>query len=205
MPIVLEKKVPNSYHLMLWKVTETIEDLEKLREVKPEEKEKYASIKLDMRKREWLGRMLLFHNLGVEKLHYLENGKPVLEDGHISISHCDDLVVVILSDQPIGIDLQNPNPGIMRIRTKFCNKKELDVYEVTENKLDYLCKIWSAKEAVFKIFGENIPFAEGMLVRLNKELTSLSCDLDTRGLVEKIPLEMDLYRDYHLIYGRSFL
>ncbi|MFT4678834.1 MAG: phosphopantetheinyl transferase [Flavobacteriales bacterium] len=110
------------------------------------------------RRTEELGGTLLLEHLGIKNdISYLENGKPVVDDGYISISHTEDLVGVVFSTSPVGLDIQRPTPKLFNIKEKFCNERELKMWGES---LDQLTLIWSAKEAVFKLFGENLAFAE---------------------------------------------
>ncbi len=42
-----------------------------------------------------------------------ENGKPVVTNGHISISHSGDLVALAVSEHDIGVDLEEARPRHM--------------------------------------------------------------------------------------------
>jgi phosphopantetheinyl transferase len=122
-------------------------------------------IKSARRNREWLASRLLMHHMNVPKLTYLPNGKPVLPAGQLSISHCDNLVALVLADSPVGIDVQQPTEQIRTILTKFCSPAE-QARLMSASHADPLSAlrdmtiIWSAKEAIFKYWGENVAFAE---------------------------------------------
>ncbi len=94
-------------------------------------------------------------------ISHFENGKPFIHDGpHISISHGTKIAGFIRSDKPVGLDIQQISPQIGRIRNKFCHPDELNDAQQSEDELAYLTLLWSAKEAVFKIYGEGLVFAE---------------------------------------------
>ncbi len=122
-------------------------------------------IKSARRNREWLASRLLMHRMNVPKLTYLPNGKPVLPAGQLSISHCDNLVALVLADSPVGIDVQQPTEQIRTILTKFCSPAE-QARLMSASQADPTAAlrdmtiIWSAKEAIFKFWGENVAFAE---------------------------------------------
>ena len=122
-------------------------------------------IKSARRNREWLASRLLMHHMNVPKLTYLLNGKPVLPAGQLSISHCDNLVALVLADSPVGIDVQQPTEQIRTILTKFCSPAEQArlmsaSHADPTSALRDMTIIWSAKEAIFKFWGENVAFAE---------------------------------------------
>ncbi len=97
----------------------------------------------------------------VGQLQYHEFGKPVLRDGRfISISHDRNLVGIIIHEEEIGLDIQTVEERIHRIASKFCNEEELNQFQSTEERT----AIWCTKEAIFKYFGTDVPFAESITV-----------------------------------------
>ncbi len=152
MSFIGEIPTGSATRLFLWQVEENPDD------------PKYAKIaktfrgKSLKRRKEELGGALLIDHLGIrEDIRYLENGKPVVEDGHISISHTEDLVGLVFSPSPVGLDIQSPTPKLFNIKDKYCNEGELQLWGES---LEKLTLIWSAKEAIFKVYGENLAFAE---------------------------------------------
>ncbi|MCB0761478.1 MAG: 4'-phosphopantetheinyl transferase superfamily protein [Flavobacteriales bacterium] len=118
--------------------------------------------KSDKRRREELGGALLLERLEIrDKIVYLENGKPTLPGVHISISHSDDIVGLAVGEKPVGLDIQDDTPKLFNIKHKFCNDEELRMWS---DDLDRLTLIWAGKESVFKIYGEDLAFAEEMHV-----------------------------------------
>ena len=96
-----------------------------------------------------------------DQIQYNEFGKPLLKDGRfISISHDKNFVGIIFSEREIGLDIQTAEERIHRIAKKFCNENELAQFHSTEE----LTAIWCAKEAIFKFFGTEVPFAESITV-----------------------------------------
>jgi phosphopantetheinyl transferase len=94
-------------------------------------------------------------------LEYNEWGKPVLKDGRfLSISHDKNFVGIVIHDKEIGLDIQTVEDRIHRIAKKFCNEAELSQFQTTEE----LTAIWCTKEAIFKFFGTEVPFAESITV-----------------------------------------
>ena len=49
---------------------------------------------------------------------------------------------------------------IHRIANKFCNEDELNQFHTTEERT----AIWCTKEAIFKYFGTEVPFADSITV-----------------------------------------
>jgi phosphopantetheine--protein transferase-like protein len=114
---------------------------------------------------------LLIEHLGLnyQQLKAAPSGKPYLTESnfHVSISHTNNLGALQVSEtKKVGIDIQEYSPVVNRIKTKFCNPKELDYISTLnpEEQEDFLHKTWCAKEACFKYFGENVDFKEDLIV-----------------------------------------
>ena len=126
--------------------------------------------KAEHRKREWLATRLLMSKLGVEQHDFLANGKPILPRGGLSISHCKGSVAVVTSEVNIGLDIQEPTEQIFTIRSKFCSATEWSWLETHRETLRALTIVWSAKEAIFKYWGEEVDFAQHI------EILPFECD-----------------------------
>jgi len=121
--------------------------------------EQMPELKAAHRRREWLGTRLLLHNQGIGRPDVLANGKPVLPQGALSISHCKESVAVVTSDVTIGLDIQEPTEQIFTIRSKFCSSSEWSWLESHAEIVRALTIVWSSKEAIFKYWGEQVDFA----------------------------------------------
>lgn len=81
--------------------------------------------------------------------------KPFLADEtfHFSISHCGDYAAAIVSRKyRVGIDIEIPTEKVKRISHKFVSEDEF--INLNPADLSDFTQIWSAKEAVFKWYGE---------------------------------------------------
>lgn len=108
-------------------------------------------------------------------LSYARTGKPMVSnDQHISISHSGDILVMMKSDYSCGVDIERIHPRVRKVRHKFLNDTEL---LVTTNSSDFtLTQYWTAKEAMFKVYGSDAVF-----MRSNIFVYSLS---DTEAIAE---------------------
>ena len=71
------------------------------------EKDRYQKMSNLNRRLQFLtGRALIWESCG-ESPHLLENGKPVVSRGYISLAHSGNWVALAVSDTPIGIDIEN--------------------------------------------------------------------------------------------------
>ena len=174
----------------------------------PKAQEEWDKITHPKRQREWLVARHLFHELQIhELLRYRESGKPYLLDGRkVSISHSHDLVgAFIHSDREVGIDIQSPDEKLVKISSRFCNQPEFDFVSNSLNPIEMFTVIWSAKEAVFKVFGENIHFAAQMQVR-PFQLSDPKIYLDFTSkdkTIQHFKLAMIKLRDYFILIAED--
>jgi 4'-phosphopantetheinyl transferase EntD len=118
------------------------------------EKQRLFSFKHVNRRREFMATRILRHRVfGFEHIHYDPHGAPYIRDeGYISISHSRKMVGLALNKQyKIGLDLESPRENILDIKPKFLSSEEPIHFDVN-NKLE-VTKIWSAKEALYKLAG----------------------------------------------------
>ena len=110
MPLILQKNIENG-KIGLWKITETLCELEQLSRLSPQDEVTYSGIAAQHRKKEWLGTRLLVNELTRQPLqiNYSDEGCPTLDKVKykISISHTTGFVAVMLHDffNP-GIDIE---------------------------------------------------------------------------------------------------
>ena len=92
----------------------------------------------------------------------LPNGKPVVSEGHCSLSHGGGWIIAAQSPSPIGVDVEAAEDRLERARRRFVGPQDQPVLDVLGENLDALCRIWTAKEAVFKVFGTGFDFLTGL-------------------------------------------
>jgi 4'-phosphopantetheinyl transferase len=86
-------------------------------------------------------------------LFYDSYGKPHLKDGkHISITHSFEYSGVIISDKPVGIDIEKQRPKIEIIAKKFVNYEFNYLNGNSPNYMRKLTVIWCVKESLYKLF-----------------------------------------------------
>ena len=99
----------------------------------------------------------IFGKDAFEKMSYSEHGKPFFEHGkHFSISHSGKFAVLAVSEGNIGIDIETKVSSDERVaRRCFTEEEQAFAKLSTENFL----RIWTAKEAVLKLFGTGFSFS----------------------------------------------
>lgn len=138
-----------------------------------EELDRYHSFNHIKRKREFVATRILRHNLfGFEHIHYDSNGAPFInKEGFISVSHCKHTVGLALNpNYQIGLDLEIPRVQIQSLAHKFLTAHEKNSFNTADD--IELTKIWSAKEAMYKLAGrKEIVFARDLLLESKKQDT----------------------------------
>lgn len=105
----------------------------------------------------------------------LQNGKWVSDRCYFSISHCDGLVAVAISNQPVGIDMENLSSFEQKFSDKnrletFCKKMLAPFEKLASEKsqLEEAAKKWTQKEALFKSM-ENAKVFVPKKIKVKKE------------------------------------
>ena len=107
------------------------------------------------RRCEWLTTRWLIQQVLAKdtKITYNANGKPGLSNllYSLSISHCRELIAIIInkSDKAVGIDCETITDRIFKIRHKFAQH---ELPDIAKQELENLTLVWSAKEALYKLY-----------------------------------------------------
>ena len=180
MPIFFQQQINPDTRLGIWKIEETDlffkENVPLHRDVTHPHK----------RLQHLAGRFLLqflFPDFPYSLIQLAETRKPFLpeEQYHFSISHCGDYAAAIVSRSTrVGIDVEIPTPKIARIREKFLSAREIDLFGVSEDQEETyrkLTTLWSAKEAVYKWYGDGkVDFSEQIrLQSLSNDPGEITC------------------------------
>lgn len=91
--------------------------------------------------------------------YYNEHKKPFLKNykgWFFNISHCKSAVCCAFSDQQIGVDIEEVREYKESLANYVCNEKELQQLSCSDTKADDFYKLWTQKEAVFKLMGTGI-------------------------------------------------
>ena len=156
MPLYKIITVDERTNILIWKIEESYEDLCEGIELTSHCRDRVLSMKSDLHRR---GFMSVRHLLAAQgytdfDLYYDEFGKPRLKDGkQISITHSFIFSAIIVSDRPIGIDIEKQREKIHRIAHKFTNEQEELYLEHQDlDKTRALTVIWGAKESLYKLY-----------------------------------------------------
>ena len=88
-----------------------------------------------------------------------EHGKPYLVDHsdiHFNISHCQKAIATVVSDKPVGIDVESFRHFNESLLDKTMNDTEKAEILSSASPEEKFASYWTRKEAVFKLMGTGI-------------------------------------------------
>ena len=109
----------NEAELIIWRMDETLEEL--LEISLHHYDHEIENISNEVRKKERIISRFLLETLVGRKVEvkYADSGKPFCDGMHFSISHTKNFVAVIVSNEPVGVDIEYKSDRIFRITEKF--------------------------------------------------------------------------------------
>ena len=165
--------MPDGGQLGIWKIEEPERFFTERLVLAEVEQAELAPLR-GRRRLEWLASRYLIHDLLSDEPEW--DRIPLRKDGfgkphlygsplHLSFSHTHEWVAVIVSEVPVGIDIQVFVERIGRLKGKFMRAGELaSLVEKTE--LEHLHFYWGAKEALYKAYGRReLDWREHILVK----------------------------------------
>ena len=197
MPLVNSLNV-NSSNLLLWRINESEEELNKDLNLSDFFKSRLGNIKATSRRKQSLS---IHHLLKSSKINqeffYDYNGKPKLSNNKfISISHSFDYSGVAISNNKVGVDIEKFRPKILDISKKFISQTERDL--IKELDIENLTKVWTIKEAVYKAFGyQGIDFKENILIEnINNEFNKAQVKINKNEIIENYNVDIINFSQY---------
>lgn len=171
MPLFFNKIVCNEIHLTVWKITETLNELKINFDLEADYLMLANEIVNENKRVEFLVSRITIksacqeNNISFTSIDKDEHGKPFLanSDWQMSISHTKNFVGVVLRKyKPLGIDIEKPQPKMFKILNRLCTFAEL---ELIGDNMEQASIIWSAKEALYKLYGKRkVDFKENLLI-----------------------------------------
>lgn len=168
MPIIIQKKYElanhSDIHLAVWQITESHDELQAMLPSEILTDAELASIHHPQKQIEFfcsrltikfLANFLGIKYIGIKKDEF---GKPYLVGStwQMSLTHTSNYVAAIMHPtKALGMDMEKPSEKLSRIAHKFLSESEIIA---ANNDLDKLCIYWSAKEALYKLYGKRKVF-----------------------------------------------
>ncbi len=202
MPIIYKENISDHGILGVWKITESVDELLSMIQFTDEDIITFEKFKIKSRQAHWLSYRLMIRQLmgGDCKcdFYYDEHGKLQFRemDYSISVTHSGLYSGVIISkNHYVGIDIEKLGDRINLLADKFLSDDEKN-HLPKENQHRYLTVLWSAKEALFKLYGKtNVLFDKNIILD--------SFDLQIKGNFKGRIVLDNLQREYELDYEFS--
>src|SRR6201986_861297 len=132
MAIAYRQQVDDDTEFAIWRIEEEADELYSQLQLNEHEKAYYEKLSAGKRSLHWLGTRVLLRKM-LRTDEYIDckvdaHGKPYLVNlpYHISLSHSFDYAAVMISKEPVGIDIEQVTDKIERIAHKFMRQEELD-------------------------------------------------------------------------------
>ena len=158
MPLFKTLTVSKTTKVIIWKIEETIEELQKNISLSDYSQKRIDAMKSELHQKGFLSirHLLKEFNIQDTDLHYDEFGKPHLKDGRfISMTHSFNFTAVIVSeDKKVGVDIEKQRDKILKIAHKFTPIEEYKTIANVAALISKLTIVWGAKESLYKIFGK---------------------------------------------------
>lgn len=122
--------------------------------VRPQDVASAARFQNDKRRREHLAwRRIVRRELGRDvAIDYNSVGAPTVDipNIYISVAHGGEAVAVAIADRRVGVDIESVERNFERVRDRYASAEELALSDDGQ----WLAKLWAAKEALYKLYGE---------------------------------------------------
>lgn len=208
MPLYKTIQFSPTTRILVWKITESLEDMLSQVVLKEKTQLRLNGMKSELHQRGFLSVRMLLQEAGFNDfdLHYDEFGKPYLScHHHISITHSHHFSAIIISEDTVGIDIEMQREKIIRIADKFVNNEELSRLR-SFNTQEYIRKLtvkWGVKESIFKIRNERgISFKDHIRVNtFELEDTKTTALLDFEKTKQEFNVYFDEFEKFTLVYA----
>ena len=156
MPQIFSTNLHPSGNLLLWQADEESDWFKEQLDLVPGLWVEYESLMNEGIRNRWLASRFAVQQVSqVSPLELIkdQSGRPYLgvERKPLSLSHCEGFVAAIHADVSVGIDVERISSRVQKIKNYFMQDEELDLLG-EEN--EALILAWSAKESIYKWFGE---------------------------------------------------
>lgn len=158
MPLVKHIQLNETCQLVLWKITEELDELFKLVKLSKKEQARLDGFGSMARKKEFVTTRVLLQKLlgGGVIIENNEHGKPLLinSDFDISISHSKDYVGVMVGrNHDLALDIEYLSDRVYRITKRFMSENEMSTISDKDKQL-HIYQHWCAKECLIKLYGK---------------------------------------------------
>lgn len=155
------------------------------------QKSKIDKLTGDSKKLSLNGYLLLKeHNIDLKKITYNEYGKPLYPNINYSISHKDNITVLLTCNKVCGVDIENIKPYDLNVMKVFLNDEEMASVINSKNKETY-SMIWAAKESYIKNIGLSLTSVKDIIINIR--------DLKIKSNDDSVEFDTVIYNDYVIV------
>lgn len=190
----------------IWKIEEDINTLSRNIKLTDHCQNRLQGMKSELHQRGFMSIRHLLAEAGYTDfdLYYDKNGKPHLHDGkHISITHSYTFTAIIVSDQPVGIDIEKQRDKILRIAHKFTPIEEYYTLTNADARMRKLTIVWGAKESLYKLYSqEGLSFLKHIDVTdFDFEDAKTTATVNYEGAISTYNLTFMEFEGFTCVYG----
>lgn len=207
MPIIIEKQYTNNSFVAVWQISESHDELQAMLPSEILTDAELASIHHPQKQIEFFCSRLtikfLTDRLGIKYLGIRkdEYGKPYLVGStwQFSLTHTAEYIAVVIhQSRALGIDMEQPSEKLLRIAHKFLSETERND---ADSDLDKLCIYWSAKEALYKLYGKRkVIFIDNLLIMpFKKNQQVIEGRLKINEIDQQYKLIVERIAQYYLV------
>jgi 4'-phosphopantetheinyl transferase len=192
MPFVHTSAFDPHGELVLWRVDEAAHWFIDHLSLAPSLWHEYRQIAAPAIRLQWLASRFALQQVAKSRdmdVHKDIYGKPhLLNDSRfISISHCQGYAAAIAADVAVGVDVERVSSRVQRIKDRFLSPEEQALLGLEDADL---MLAWSAKEAVYKMYGnKQLVFKEHIRIVGRNEATQ-SLDIHLTGADQSRQLQV---------------
>ncbi|WP_035335419.1 4'-phosphopantetheinyl transferase superfamily protein [Dokdonia sp. PRO95] len=206
MPLYKTITVSSSTTVYIWKIEEDITTLSRNIKLTDHCQNRLQGMKSELHQRGFMSIRHLLAEAGYTDfdLYYDKNGKPHLHDGkHISITHSYTFTAIIVSDQPVGIDIEKQRDKILRIAHKFTPIEEYYTLTNADARMRKLTIVWGAKESLYKLYAqEGLSFLKHIDVAdFNFDDAKTTATVNYKGAISTYDLTFMEFEGFTCVYG----
>lgn len=206
MPLYKTITVNPNTQVLVWKITESFEDLADGIALTTHCQDRVSGMKSDLHRRGFMSVRHLLRAKGYTDfdLSYDENGKPHLKDGRcISITHSYIFSAIIISDIEVGIDIEKQRDKILKIAHKFTPVEEYRTLANDEAIIRKLTMVWGAKESLYKSFSTpGVRFLEHIYVEdFRLEESGSTATVSAYGKTEQYKVFFYEFEEFTMVYA----
>jgi 4'-phosphopantetheinyl transferase len=158
--LIWQHRSPQESNILVWSIDEDAAYYLSQLQMSDYDQDQLHAFQSEGRRLQWLASRFALRSV-LETPDFIDmrkddKGKPILHnmEAHVSLSHTNKWVAAISNrNATVGIDLELKREKIERLANKFVNEEEWKNVPEADNRQMHLLTIWSAKEALYKLYG----------------------------------------------------